>query len=74
MMATNNEAQVQDIEIRLSEKVMLVMLEEVPTGIPGTPDLDIFSVLVRSQVLKFSWPCSGPRFLNSAGTNGSILE
>ena len=53
-MATNNEAQVQDIEIRLSEKVMLVMLEEVPTGIPGTPDLDIFSVLVRSQVLKFS--------------------
>lgn len=28
-MATNNEAQVQDIEIRLSEKFMLVILGEV---------------------------------------------
>ena len=72
MMATNNEAQVQDIEIRLSEKVILVILEEVLAGIHGPPDLAIFSVLVRSQVLKFSWPCSGPRFLNSAGTNGSV--
>ena len=37
-MATNNEAQVQDIEIRLSEKSMLVMLEEVLTGIHRPSD------------------------------------
>ena len=30
MMATNNEAQVQDIEIRLSENFRAVILQEVP--------------------------------------------